>query len=76
MPPNWPPPPARPPRCSPAPLLAPGTPIVVVSHGLDKYGRTLATIGMPTAWSAPDGRTTTDFGTAMLWSGNAVPYAG
>lgn len=57
-------------------LLAPGAAVMVRSERLDKYGRTLATITLPTAYQAADGRTTTDFGTAMLWTGNAVPYEG
>lgn len=57
-------------------LLPPGTPVMVSSERLDKYGRTLATITLHELWQGTDGRSTADFGTAMLWSGNAVPYEG
>lgn len=49
-------------------ILPVGTPVVIVSHGWDKYGgRIDAEI-----WYG-DGFTE-DFGAAMLASGNAVPY--
>lgn len=57
-------------------LLPAGAPVMVTSERLDKYGRTLAVITMHTLYQAPDGRTTADFGTAMLWAGHATPYEG
>lgn len=48
-------------------LLPPGTPVELLSTGLDKYGRSLGMIMLP------DGR---DLGTIMLAEGLAVPYEG
>jgi len=48
-------------------ILRPDADVIITSHSLDKYGRTLASITLK------DGR---DFGTLMLESENAVPYEG
>lgn len=48
-------------------LLPVGTPVIIDSLGLDKYGRSLATITLP------DGQ---DLGTIMLQENLAVPYEG
>lgn len=55
-------------------LIAPGAQVTVISHRLDNYGRALGTVSLPEPYTAPDGRTTSDLGEAMLWSGNAVDY--
>jgi micrococcal nuclease len=48
-------------------LLLPGTPVELLSTGLDKYGRSLGVITLP------DGR---DLGSILLAEGLAVPYEG
>lgn len=57
-------------------VLPPGTNVLVTSHGWDKYGgRIDGTISLTTPYMY-QGKSYFDFGTLMLDSGNAVPYAG